>query len=118
MRIPRCKALTRTLWGGGRALPLGDVVVGMLPVEEDERMDTLVSAGGASHSHSASSTTTGRPQNTNVAVQASLPQNCPMIGTVIPAATASPMISPSLKRAATRPMYAGNQRRISTGTAV
>ena len=110
--MPKCRALTR-----GRSVVdvLSSAVVWVLTrAGEDDRAGT----GGASQNQSTSSATTGTPQRINVAVQASLPQNWTMIGTVIPAATASPIINPSLNSAATRPICAGNQRRARMGIAV
>src|SRR5256714_2634749 len=100
--IPKCRALTRVRLTG-RALLLA-VVDAVILSEEDGLPGVLAGAGGASQSQSTSSPTTGTPQNTKLAVQASLPRKRTIMGRVTPAATASPMINPSLNSAATSPI--------------
>src|SRR2546428_4588479 len=114
--IPKCRALTRFRLIGG--VLFCDVVDDVVASGEGNCTDAVACAGGASQNQSTSNTTTGTLQNMNEAFQASLPRNCTMTGTVAPAATASPMISPSLNNAVTRPICPGNQRRTSVGMAV
>src|SRR2546426_9634692 len=100
--IPKCKPLTRVrLTGGALLLAVVDAVV---LSGENGLTGAFAGVGGASQSQSTSSPTTGTPQSTKLPVQALLPRKRNMIGIVTPAATASPMISPSLNRAATRPI--------------
>src|SRR2546421_11208055 len=103
--IPKCRALTRVRLTGG-ALPLAvvDAVMSVILSLEDGLPGILAGAGGASQSQSTSSATTGTPQNTKLAVQASLTRKLAIMGRETPAATASPMINPSLNSAATSPI--------------
>src|SRR6266567_2198068 len=114
--MPKCRAFTRARSG---MEALGCAVAGIETFSgEGERRGAVAGAEGVSHNHNTTNTITGTPQKINVVAQASLPRNCSITGTVVPAATASPMIKPSLNRARARPMCAGNQRRASTGTPV
>src|SRR5579871_3100149 len=75
-------------------------------------------SAGASQSQKASKTPTGTPHNTKLARQPSDPNSQSMSGTVRPAPIVSPIINPSVKIAESRPIFAGNQRRISTEAVV